>query len=146
MKARFGLIRVLCPISSALSYKVRLQNSPYFCVFKYAQAVTQKVWNEAENKERDWFVSLASHARFTDFFTDFEKNDCFAIYYKVQIILALESAIIVFILFIHLSLDVNFFHLIFLFNLICIVMLVCRKQFLSYFITLGLFSSFPRLD
>ena len=30
MKARFGLIRVLCPISSALSYKVRLQNSPYF--------------------------------------------------------------------------------------------------------------------
>ena len=109
VKARFGLIRVLCPISSALSYKVRLQNSPYFCVSKYAQAVTQKVWNEAENKERDWFVSLASHARFTDFFTDFEKTDCFAIYYKVQIILALESAIIVFILFIHLSLDVNLF-------------------------------------
>ena len=25
----------------------RLQNSPYFCVFKYAQAVKQKVWNEA---------------------------------------------------------------------------------------------------
>ena len=55
MKARFGLIRVLCPISSALSYKVRLKNSPYFCVFKYEQAVTQKVWNEAENRERDWF-------------------------------------------------------------------------------------------
>ena len=97
MKARFGLIRVLCPISSALSYKVRLQNSPYFCVFKYEQAVTQKVWNEAENRERDWFFSLASHARFTDFFTDFEKKtDCFAVYHKVQIILALESAILIF--------------------------------------------------
>ena len=72
-----------------------LQNSPYFCVFKYARAVKQKVWNEAENRERDWgetpFFSLASHARkacearalrarktltprFTDFFTDFEKK------------------------------------------------------------------------
>ena len=33
---------------------IRLQNSPYFCVFKYARAVKQKVWNEAENSERDW--------------------------------------------------------------------------------------------
>ena len=51
----------------------RLQNSPHFCVFKYARAVKQKVWNEAENRERDWgetlkikiiiFFSLASHAR-----------------------------------------------------------------------------------
>ena len=47
----------------------RLQNSPYFCVFKYARAVKQKVWNEAENRGRDWretlkirFFSLASHA------------------------------------------------------------------------------------
>ena len=32
----------------------RLQNSPYFCVFKYARAVKQKIWNEAENRERDW--------------------------------------------------------------------------------------------
>ena len=32
----------------------RLQNSQYFCVFKYARAVKQKVWNEAENRERDW--------------------------------------------------------------------------------------------
>ena len=32
----------------------RLQNSPYFCVFKYARAVKQKVWNEAENREQDW--------------------------------------------------------------------------------------------
>ena len=92
----------------ASSSNGRLQNSPYFCVFKYAWAVKQKVWNEAENRERDWgetlkirtvgFFSLASHAlracearalrarksltpRFTDFFTDFEKKtDCFAVY------------------------------------------------------------------
>ena len=59
------------------------------------------MWNEAENRERDWgetFFSLASHAlracearavrahktltpRVTDFFTDFEeKTDCFAVY------------------------------------------------------------------
>ena len=31
----------------------RLQNSPYFCVFKYVRAVKQKVWNEAENRDRD---------------------------------------------------------------------------------------------
>ena len=43
----------------------RLQNSPYFCVFKYARTVKQKVT-----------------AHFTDFFTDFEKKtDCFAVYY-----------------------------------------------------------------
>ena len=30
-----------------------LQNSLYFCVFKYARVVKQKVWNEAENRERD---------------------------------------------------------------------------------------------
>ena len=49
----------------------RLQNSPYFCVLKYARAVKQKVWGEAENSERDWgetlkiqffFSRLASHA------------------------------------------------------------------------------------
>ena len=56
---------------------IRLQNSPHFCVFKYARAVKQKVWNEAENRERDWAETL----RFTDFFTDFEKKtDCFAVY------------------------------------------------------------------
>ena len=38
---------------------VRLQNSPYFYVFKYALAVKQKVWNKAENRERDrLFFSL----------------------------------------------------------------------------------------
>ena len=36
---------------------IRLQNSPYFCVFKYVRAVKQKVWNKAE------IFSLASHAR-----------------------------------------------------------------------------------
>ena len=70
----------------------RLQNSPYFCVFKYARAVKQKVWNEAENRERDWgetlkirFIFLSPHTPYglarkaltslvTDFFTDFEKK------------------------------------------------------------------------
>ena len=36
----------------------RLQNSSHFCVFKYARAVKQKVWNEAENRERDWGETL----------------------------------------------------------------------------------------
>ena len=71
----------------------RLQNSPYFCVFKYARAVKQKVWNEAENRERDWGDALRAcearavrahktlTPRVTDFFTDFEeKPDCFAVY------------------------------------------------------------------
>ena len=47
----------------------------------YARAVKQKVWNEAENKERDWTCearALLSREnitpRFTDFFTDFEKK------------------------------------------------------------------------
>ena len=64
------------------------------------RAVKRKVWNEAENRERDWGETLASHAlrkpdghvrlvrfalktltpRFTDFFTNFEKKtDCFAV-------------------------------------------------------------------
>ena len=44
-----------------------------------ARAVKQKVWNEAENRERDWGEILTP--RFTDFFTDFEKKtDCFAVY------------------------------------------------------------------
>ena len=52
----------------------------------YARAVNQKVWNEAENGERDWGERLKTsphtpygrlrHARlaprFTDTFTDFE--------------------------------------------------------------------------
>ena len=38
---------------------IRLQNSPYFCVFKYARAVKQKVWNEAENRGRVRLVRFA---------------------------------------------------------------------------------------
>ena len=41
-----------------ISGKARLQNSPYFCVFKYAREVKQKVWNEAENRDRDWGETL----------------------------------------------------------------------------------------
>ena len=41
-------ILLICRFSS------RQQNSPYFCVFKYARVVKQNVWNEAENRERDW--------------------------------------------------------------------------------------------
>ena len=36
----------------------RLQNSPYFCVYKYTRAVKPKVWNEAENRQRDWGETL----------------------------------------------------------------------------------------
>jgi len=74
--------------SHTLSYLFsfsRLQNSPCFCVFKYARAVKQKVWNEAENRERDLHALRACEARaprarktltarLTDFFTDFEKK------------------------------------------------------------------------
>ena len=39
---------------AAIDYKrARLQNSPYFWVFKYARTVKQRVWKEAENSERD---------------------------------------------------------------------------------------------
>ena len=72
--------------STGYMQQPRLQNSPYFCVFKYARAVKQKVWNEAENRERDWGETLrACETRalrvhkaltplVTDFFTDFEKK------------------------------------------------------------------------
>ena len=79
--------------STGYMQQPRLQNSPYFCVFKYARAVKQKVWNEAENRERDWGETLrACETRalrvhkaltplVTDFFTDFEKKtDCFAVW------------------------------------------------------------------
>ena len=51
-------------IRLALNFTLRLQNSPYYCVFKYVRAVKQKVWNEAENRERDWGD---------------KKTDCFAV-------------------------------------------------------------------
>ena len=50
----------------------RLQNSPYFCVFKYARAVKRACEARAQTLT----------PRFTDFFTDFEKKtDCFAVYW-----------------------------------------------------------------
>ena len=38
-------------IAMTSTQNFQLQNSPYFCVFKWARAVKQKVWNEAENGE-----------------------------------------------------------------------------------------------
>ena len=58
-------------------FESRLQNSRYFCVFKYSRVVKQKVWNKAENSERDWgeVFSLSPHTpHLTFFFTDFEKK------------------------------------------------------------------------
>ena len=55
----------------------RLQNSPYFCVFKNTRAVKQKVWNEVENREREVPALRAREtltSRFSDFFTDIEKK------------------------------------------------------------------------
>ena len=63
--------------------QARLQNSPYFCVFKYARAVKQKVCNEAETRALRARKTLTP--RFTDFFTDFEKKtDCFAVYLQAS--------------------------------------------------------------
>ena len=73
-----------------LSLCFRRQNSPYFCLFKYARAVKQKAWNEAENRERDqgetlvFFVSL-NRARLLPHALPISllilrKNDCFAVY------------------------------------------------------------------
>ena len=75
----------------------RLQNRLYFYVFKYVQAVKQKVWNEAENRERDWgFLSphtpygrvalsrfarvrLLRHALPISLLILRKKTDCFAV-------------------------------------------------------------------
>ena len=54
--------RGLTDCTETLNRRSRLQNSPYFCVFKYARAVKQKVWNEAENRERDWGETLKIRA------------------------------------------------------------------------------------
>ena len=63
--------------------KHRLQNSPYFCVFKYARAVKQKVW---ACEARALRTRKTLTPRFTDFSTDFEKKtDCFAVYIKQYI-------------------------------------------------------------
>ena len=55
----------------------RLQNSPYFCVFKYARAVKQKVYGREARALR---ARKTLTPRFTEFFADFEKKtDCFAV-------------------------------------------------------------------
>ena len=92
----FLALEFVCFIIHEKPYKgSRPQNSPHFCVFKYSRAVKQKVWNEADNRERDWGetlkircfffsrrrVRLASFARvrlirhgLPIFFTDFDKK------------------------------------------------------------------------
>ena len=46
--------------------RTRLQNSPYFCILKYAREGKQKVWNEAENRDPDWGETLKMFfSRFT---------------------------------------------------------------------------------
>ena len=80
LRQRFS--SVLC-LSGEVRYSLsRLQNSPYFCVFKYARVVKQKVWNKAETCEVCALRARKNLSpRFTDFFTDFQKKtDCFAVY------------------------------------------------------------------
>ena len=36
-------------VGCVLVNRARLQNNPYFCLFKYARTVKQQVWSEAEN-------------------------------------------------------------------------------------------------
>ena len=52
---------------SSLLRSRRLQNSPYFCVFKYVRAVKQKVWNEA-------IVLKSNAAVFVSIFTLTSRN------------------------------------------------------------------------
>ena len=68
-----------------LAQKFRLQNSPYFCVFKYARAVKQKVWNEAEDRERDCEAHArdASLYRFLYWFWEKKKKRLFCSLSKV---------------------------------------------------------------
>ena len=46
-------LRQLASVSTICDEDCILQNSPYFCVFKYARAVKQQVWNEAENRDNE---------------------------------------------------------------------------------------------
>ena len=57
------------------------KQSVFLRILKYARAVKQKVWNEAENARE------TLTPRFTNFFTDFEKkkNDCFAVFIAERI-------------------------------------------------------------
>ena len=67
---RRHIVKEINVINYSYKNNYRLQNSPYFCVFKYARAIKQKVWNEAENREHDWgetlknkVFSLSPHTR-----------------------------------------------------------------------------------
>ena len=65
--------------------QLRLQNSPYFCVFKYAtrEQSNKRSRTRLKTKSETWGACEASAlraretltARFTDFFTDFEKKN-----------------------------------------------------------------------
>ena len=64
----------------------KLQNSPYFCVFKYVRTVKQKFWRFFFSRltwaceAHDLGARKTFMLHFTDFFTDFEKKtDCFAV-------------------------------------------------------------------
>ena len=76
------LLEPICPKNWAKNMQkvhfwlTRLQNSPYFCVFKYARAVKRACEARALRARK------TLTPRLTDFFTDFEKkNDCFAVYW-----------------------------------------------------------------
>jgi len=43
----------ICLFCYVIGITPRQQNNSYFCIFKYARAVKQKAWNEAEYRERD---------------------------------------------------------------------------------------------
>ena len=60
----------------------RLQNSPYFCLFKYARAVKQKVWNETDLRiARLARVRHLGHALPISLpILRKKKTDCFAVY------------------------------------------------------------------
>ena len=61
----------------------RLQNSPYFCVFKYARGFKQKVWNEPVGRvrlARLERVRLLRHALLIPLLILRKKTDCFAVY------------------------------------------------------------------
>ena len=101
------------PLTRAPRYiLIKLQNSPYLCVFKYATREQSNKRSETRLKTESetwgetliirFFFFLASHAlracearalrarktltvRFTDFFSDFEKKtDCFAVYILIK--------------------------------------------------------------
>ena len=75
------------------SFFEKTATRPYFCVFKYERAVKQKVWNEAENRERDWGERSLT-PRFAEFFIDFEKKKTVlqSIFRKKTLLVCLNNA------------------------------------------------------